>query len=173
MGKIFKQGDKIKFLNEQGSGEVIELLDKNIVRVLRSDGFEQNYKIEDLIVVNENDSYFAYGEVYAKEESMNSSKKSSKGTLQKNWKIDLHIENLLSNYHHMKNYDIVTYQINYCENIVRKAIKNNVYKLTIIHGKGSGVLREEVLYMLKKYDVETKDSFFEKHGGGATDVFFK
>ena len=73
----------------------------------------------------------------------------------------------------MKNYDIVTYQINYCENIVRKAIKNNVYKLTIIHGKGSGVLREEVLYMLKKYDVETKDSFFEKHGGGATDVFFK
>ena len=155
MDKIFKQGDKIKFLNEQGSGEVLEVLDENTIRVLRYDGFEQNYNLNELLAVNDNDSYFAYGEVYAKEELISSSKKSSIGTVQKNWQIDIHIENLLSNHRHMKNYDIVRCQINYCENVVRKAIKNNVRKLTIIHGKGAGVLREEVLYMLKKYDVET------------------
>ena len=53
-----------------------------------------------------------------------------------------------------------------------KAIKNNVRKLVVIHGKGEGVLKEEVRKLLKKFPVEVMDADYQIYGLGATEVRF-
>ena len=88
-------------------------------------------------------------------------------------KIDIHIENLLDNFYHMSNYEIVNYQLDKCENIIHKALKAKVHKLVIIHGKGQGVLRKEVHNLLYSFRLDFKDSDYMRYSGGATDVFFR
>jgi len=46
---IFSKGDKVKFLNEIGGGEVIEVIDDKMVMIETKDGFEMPYLISELI----------------------------------------------------------------------------------------------------------------------------
>ena len=56
----FRKGDKVKFLNDVGQGEIIRFQDKNIAIVLNEDGFEipvlmsELLKIEGDYVFNDN-----------------------------------------------------------------------------------------------------------------------
>ncbi len=55
-----KVGDKVKFLNDVGGGEVTEIIDYSTVRVLTDDGFEFPHLLSDLVIIeSENkDSFF-------------------------------------------------------------------------------------------------------------------
>ena len=79
---------------------------------------------------------------------------------------------MIDNHRNLSNYEIIQIQIRYCEFIIKKAIKNNVSKLVVIHGKGEGVLKEEVRQLLKKYPAETMDASYRIYGLGATEVHF-
>ena len=46
---IFSKGDKVKFLNEIGGGEVVELIDDKMVMIETKDGFQMPYLINELI----------------------------------------------------------------------------------------------------------------------------
>jgi hypothetical protein len=46
---IFSKGDKVKFLNEVGGGEVVEIIDDNMVMIETQDGFRMPYLISELI----------------------------------------------------------------------------------------------------------------------------
>ena len=46
---IFSKGDKVKFLNEIGGGEVIEVIDDKMVMIETKDGFEMPYLVSELI----------------------------------------------------------------------------------------------------------------------------
>lgn len=58
----FRKGDRVKFLNDVGQGEIVRFQDKNIVIVLNEDGFEipvlmsELLKIEGDYVFNDNDN---------------------------------------------------------------------------------------------------------------------
>ncbi|MCG8410526.1 MAG: DUF2027 domain-containing protein [Bacteroidales bacterium] len=47
----FKKGDKVKFLNDVGQGEIVRFQDKNIAVVLNDDGFEVPVLMNELLVV--------------------------------------------------------------------------------------------------------------------------
>ena len=64
-------------------------------------------------------------------------------------------------------------QLEKCENIIHKALKAKIHKLVIIHGKGQGVLRNEVHNLLYSFRLDFKDSDYMRYSGGATDVFFR
>ena len=169
-------GITVSFLNELGNGKVIKLLNNQQVLILREDGFEDVYRIKELIIVSaetHSEAAFKYIPINNKEESLikNISKRHKKnnGIV---WEIDLHIEHLVENHRNFSNYEIVQIQIRHCEFTIEKAIKNNVSKLIVIHGKGEGVLKEEVRQLLKKYQVEAKDADYRNYGFGATEVRF-
>ena len=176
MANKIKIGNIVSFLNEVGKGKVVEIINNQQALILREDGFEDVYSIKDLIVVSpetHTEAAFKYIPEHHKEEY--SSKKIFKSNNRNNgkvWEVDLHIEQLVDKYRNLSNYEIVQIQIRHCEFTIEKAMKNNVMKLIVIHGKGEGVLKEEVRQLLKKYSVEVKDADYRIYGFGATEVQF-
>jgi|GEM_PF-2349028 len=88
--------------------------------------------------------------------------------------VDLHIEELLKDFSGMNNAQIISYQIQYFQNEMDRAIVNKLHKITFIHGVGQGVLKSAIREELKKYDAVTfSEGPPEKFGYGATEVIFK
>lgn len=176
MANKIEVGNSVSFLNEVGKGKVVKMLNNHQALILRDDGFEDVYNLKELIattVETHTEAAFKHIPVHNKEES--SIKKTSKRHKKNNgivWEVDLHIEHLVDNHRNLSNYEIVQIQIRHCEFTIEKAIKNNVSRLVVIHGKGEGVLKEEVRQLLKKYPVEAKDADYRIYGLGATEARF-
>lgn len=170
-------GAEVTFKDEAGKGKVVKLLNSHQVIVLREDGFEEAYPIKDLIIISaETFSEAAFKHIPECTKEENSKKKRLSKRHKKNnglvWEVDLHIEHLVDSHRNLSNYEIVQIQIRHCQYTIEKAIKQNVHKLVIIHGKGEGVLKEEVRQLLKKYPVEAKDADYRIYGLGATEARF-
>lgn len=176
MDNNFRKGDRVKFLNSTEEGRVIKYISETEVLVETEHGFEEVHLEKDLLVFDsETDRVSAYRHIVKTEDSTSKKTKPPQKLNKKkgqHWEVDLHIETILAKYNHLTNYEIVQLQLKKCKNSIERAIQKNVYKLIIIHGKGSGVLREEVHQLLNNYSVEIRDSRYQDYGGGATEVFF-
>lgn len=89
--------------------------------------------------------------------------------------IDLHIENLTSNPDRLKNFEKLNLQLHTLDEALEHAIDLGQQSLVIIHGVGSGALKEEVHRRLKAnghVDFFIHD-WMPRYGWGATEVFFK
>ncbi len=103
------------------------------------------------------------------------SKLDLKASIEKQVKeIDLHIDELLENYHGMGKVEILDYQISVFRRELDKAIDNRLRKIIFIHGIGNGRLKLEVIKILKTYKkIEFQDASYQKYGFGATEVLIK
>lgn len=87
------------------------------------------------------------------------------------WEVDLHIEEIIDEYKHLTNGEIVDIQIRHARATIEKARKQKIQKVVFIHGKGKGTLRMELLHLLSGYTfLEYYDASFKTYGGGATEV---
>jgi hypothetical protein len=86
--------------------------------------------------------------------------------------IDLHINDLLDDIRGLSNGEILKIQLNKFEQIIQdyQAIKGQ--RIVFIHGVGNGVLKQEILKLLKtKYkNMYYQDASFKEYGYGATMV---
>lgn len=177
MANKIEVGVTVSFLNDVGKGKVVKILNNHQAMILRDDGFEDVYNLIELIVVSaETHTEAAFKHIPEHHKEEYSIKKTSKSHKKNNgivWEVDLHIEHLVDKHKSLSNYEIVQIQIRHCEFTIEKAIKNNVSRLIVIHGKGEGVLKEEVRKLLKKYPVEEMDADYRIYGlGGATEIRF-
>jgi hypothetical protein len=88
--------------------------------------------------------------------------------------IDLHMEKLTDDWQHMSNFEILTLQLKEFEKWYDLAVAHHLPNFTVIHGVGSGKLRDEIHEILKtknevKYFINQYDPRF---GYGATEIFF-
>lgn len=87
--------------------------------------------------------------------------------------IDLHIDKLAKDHKTMSNAEIMNMQMNTFEAYLKEAIMLNISPFYIVHGKGTGRLKDEIHYKLTEYiEVAEIDSgYHEGYGtGGATKV---
>ncbi len=86
--------------------------------------------------------------------------------------VDLHIHQLLDNLNGLTNADMLKYQLDKFNQIMQENAKQKGQKIVFIHGKGDGVLRNEILKQLKsKYPTHySQDASFKEYGFGATMV---
>jgi len=84
--------------------------------------------------------------------------------------IDLHIEKLNPNLVYSPAQGILQYQINALEKYLNQVEVQGVSYITIIHGKGAGILKKEVLHLLK-FRPKVKH-FIEVNDGGAVEVIY-
>jgi hypothetical protein len=89
--------------------------------------------------------------------------------------IDLHIEKLSSNWKSLSNFEILSLQLSTFEKYFNLAISHRQPKLIVVHGIGTGKLREEIHEILK-FKKEVKSFVNQYHhdfGYGATEIFFQ
>ncbi|KAF0235975.1 MAG: DNA mismatch repair [Prolixibacteraceae bacterium] len=89
--------------------------------------------------------------------------------------IDLHINELLDNSTGLSNSQILEIQKEKIESEMKLAVQTGVKKIVFIHGIGQGVLKQEVINLLKtkfkKYYFQ--DASFKEYGYGATLVILR
>ncbi len=94
----------------------------------------------------------------------------------KSQEIDLHIEQLVSDFERMSNLQKLEAQLLACEQAVLDAYHNQMPSVIIIHGIGAGKLKEEVHSLLKgmrKQVRQFENKYSQKYGFGATEVFLR
>lgn len=89
--------------------------------------------------------------------------------------VDLHIEKLTESWKHLSNFEILTLQLKAFEKYYQLAVIHYQPSITIIHGIGTGKLRESIHEILKlKKEVSTfVNQYHPNFGYGATEIYFK
>ena len=89
--------------------------------------------------------------------------------------VDLHIEKLTDNWKGLSNFEILTIQLKNFEKYYALAIAHRQPNLIVIHGIGTGKLRNEIHEILKtKKEVRTfANQYHQDFGFGATEIFFQ
>ena len=89
--------------------------------------------------------------------------------------VDLHIEKLSDNWKNMSNFEILTLQLHEFEKWYELALAHHLPELIIIHGIGTGKLKDEIHEILKtRKEVKTFINQYDaRFGYGATQIFFQ
>ena len=89
--------------------------------------------------------------------------------------VDLHIEKLTDNWRGLSNFEILTIQLSNFEKYYNLAVAHRQPNLIVIHGVGTGKLRNEIHEILKlKKEVKSfANQYHENFGFGATEIFFQ
>lgn len=89
--------------------------------------------------------------------------------------IDLHIEKLTDNWQQLSNLQILSIQLKTFEKYYELAVSHLQPSLIVIHGVGSGRLRDEIHELLKhRHEVKTFINQYDpRFGYGATEIFFE
>ncbi len=88
--------------------------------------------------------------------------------------VDLHIEKLSDDWKHLSNFEILTIQLKTFEKYFYLATVHCQPNLIVIHGVGSGKLKDEIHEILKtKTEVKTfVNQYHPNFGYGATEIYF-
>jgi len=89
--------------------------------------------------------------------------------------VDLHIEKLTDNWEGLSNFEILTIQLRNFEKYYQLAVAHRQPNLVVIHGIGTGKLRNEIHEILKtKKEVRTfANQYHHDFGFGATEIFLQ
>lgn len=89
--------------------------------------------------------------------------------------VDLHIEKLTDDWQHLSNFEILTLQLKEFEKWYDLAIAHHLPGFIVVHGVGSGKLRDEIHEILKtKKEVKNfVNQYHPSFGYGATEIFFQ
>jgi hypothetical protein len=89
--------------------------------------------------------------------------------------VDLHIEKLTDNWKHLSNFEILTLQLKTFEKYYELAVAHHQPSFTVVHGLGSGKLRDEIhdILRLKKEVKSFVNQYHSRYGYGATEIYFQ
>lgn len=174
----FKIGDRVEAIDDVVSGVVRKIVSDRIT-VESDEGFELIYAPSELILVSGTKeikvSHFDIARIKGEKETIK--KQSFKYNAKKEayvpvMEVDLHINQLLTSTKGMTNYEMLNLQLETAKRQLEFAIKKKIQKVVFIHGVGEGVLKEELFYLLNRYDnLKYYDANYQKYGLGATEVY--
>lgn len=149
-------GDKVKHMRSNEGGTIIEVMDKDRVVV---EFFEENK----IMKSNEVNAFTllstqSYQKIsFYTQKKRKSSKEITKVDIVSNT-IDLHAEVLFPNYRTMSSENIAIQQISRLAHYLDQVLDSDLFEIEIIHGKGSGSLRSQVVDLLEnKYNLFNLD----------------
>jgi hypothetical protein len=89
--------------------------------------------------------------------------------------LDLHIEKLTEKWSSLDNFEILTLQLQTFEKYFDLALAHHLPSMVVIHGVGSGKLRDEIHELLRaKRRVKSfVNRYHPRYGYGATEIFFQ
>ena len=167
----FKIGDKVSFLNEKGSGVIVNILSNFRVLVENQDGFEISVPTNELVSRTEKSAYTVDPKMIREKDEHEVSPPALEPD--EIWEVDLHLDEILETGREMTDHEKLTAQIKYFHKCMSAAIAYRIRKIIFIHGVGKGTLKSEISRALKSYErTRHFDAPFKKYGYGATLVEF-
>tara|TARA_B100000767_G_scaffold193674_1_gene180791 strand:+ start:171 stop:746 length:576 start_codon:yes stop_codon:yes gene_type:complete len=183
----FKIGDKVRFLNSDGHGIIIKILDSQRVELENNFGFQEEYKISEIVPERNQEDYETENLAFDNEvkSKINAEKTNKKNfDLKRKFRhlekygskervvLDLHIENLIDSHQGLSNSAILKIQMTNFKDFLKKSIYKKQRKIVVIHGVGEGVLRHEIRKELDIYHpyFEYFDASYDEFGYGATEI---
>lgn len=177
-----KPGDKVIVLDHDFKGVVLSVSGQSVT-IRTTDGFDMEYFQHELVIVNGTsvlDSFDATVNL-ASAKKQKADFSAPKKSIVKRVKgeipppeIDLHIEKLVKNSNRMPAHEKLEKQLSVAEFHINLSIQKRMPKLILIHGVGEGILREELEYLLRRFDgVSFRDASYQKFGSGAMEVSFR
>lgn len=174
-------GDKVAVLDDVLKGTVVQI-EGTAITVETEEGFPMVYREKELVLIGKDQADLSKFSDISNEDLMHKSadsklkkkslfKSDQPGKNQPIMEVDLHIHQLTSSTRGMDNYDMLNVQITTAKQKLEYAIRNRIPKVVFIHGKGEGVLKNELEFLLKKYPVDFYEASFQKYGLGATEVY--
>ena len=177
-------GHKVKFINEDLTGEIISIVSDQKVKVSCSDGFDHTVDISEIIVVGE-DNQLNYSVNETKLSAKISSNLNDVGSAKflnrytntnkyqtgRIIEVDLHLEQLVEFPGKLDDWQKLQTQIQHVKNCLGAATAKRIKRLVFIHGVGTGVLKTELHNYLARFEnLDFKEGDFMEYGTGATEV---
>ncbi|MEQ8909882.1 MAG: Smr/MutS family protein [Vicingaceae bacterium] len=170
-------GNSVKVIDEELEGKVTKVED-NWVYFSCEDGFEYKYLKEQLIYFDEQSQ--SHHQTNAVEFFKSSNRETPQGleyssrvVLQgKKPVVDLHLETLLEESEQIPKNTALLFQLNHVKEVIQKASTARIRQIVIVHGRGSGTLRDALRRMLDDQfpHIEYFDANYQKFGFGATEI---
>lgn len=158
--QLIKLGDIVSVLDEGIKGQVIEI-NKNLITLEESNGFKSNFHMDSLIVY---DSLLSKDNTsIPKANTLEKFKKTPK--IVKSSIVDLHNTNP-----YLAKNKILENQLKIFKDELNFALKNKQTEIIFIHGKGEGILKNEIENILKKEKIPYKKAPHRTFGQGAIQV---
>jgi hypothetical protein len=91
------------------------------------------------------------------------------------YEVDLHIEKLTDNWKSLNNFEKLTFQLKTLEKYLDLAIAHHQHAMIVIHGVGTGKLRDEIHEILRlRREVKSfVNQYHPAYGYGATEIYFQ
>ncbi len=162
-------GDKISVIDDDLEG-IVTKVDDNTVHFETAEGFILQYDTHKVVVIGEllQKNLEKKQPIQKDKQKVTPRKKSVKTPV-----FDLHIEKIQPKHQHLSAGHKLQIQLDEAQRIIHQ-YKNKHYKeLVLIHGHGKGVLRTEIIKLLKKNNLSYADADYMKYGAGALLVILK
>jgi len=176
----FNLGDYVMAIDDDIEGRIVRL-DEDTYVLLSKDGFEVNYRENELVLDKSKKDQLDFTDNFSTLASQNTEfkKRPKQPSIKKKEKqvppmeVDLHIHKLVKNQKGMTNYDMLTIQLDTAKRQLEFAMNKRIPRIVFIHGVGQGVLRAELEYMFRQYDnIRYQDGDYKKYGVGAIEIYF-
>ncbi len=166
--KMIQPGSKFRFLHQKGGGTVYSQLANGKYHVELEEGFFVDVYANEIVEIKID--FSEINSVKNKDSIITNSNVIKNKKSKKNEPIlDLHLNQSLQNINHLE------MQLSYLKQWLLDCVANKYPFATIIHGDGNGILKKEVVLVLKKNknikEILPGDAF--KYGTGATKIIFK
>jgi hypothetical protein len=174
----FHLNERVSFLNEKGYA-IIKSISNSKITIEDEYGFERDVQAIDLVkIVYENfdtelpDEKIIGDSEIRKKSKIQSKKKKQKQSLSNTfWEIDLHLENLPHEILNSSSLHYIEMQMKALRYFIEKVKKNQVKSFVVIHGVGDGILKDEVIAYLSRYEsFQISNANPSTYGRGATQV---
>jgi dsDNA-specific endonuclease/ATPase MutS2 len=172
----FETGQRVGYLYEKGYG-VINSIDGQFAMVEDEDGFERKLQLNELVTIHseqyDKNLNIEKNEVEQEVNYRILQEKTGQRKPLTVWEVDLHIEEILESHQGLSNTEIMLKQMSEFRSMFKKAKREGIHKLIVIHGVGEGVLKNEIrTYLAQQDQIEVYDADFSEYGKGATTVEF-
>ena len=177
-----RKGDKIRFLDAVGGGVIVQYdANKQLVWVETDDGFdvgpipankcvpaETADKYQRIRVATSLQQRKETATIHATPQTAPAKRPKKQ---RDEWLIDLHLEALPTSGNGMTDGEKHQYQLRFFRMQMQQHLRHHGRRIVVIHGKGNGVLRNEIRQILKRdfgTQVEVHDADFSRYEEGAT-----
>ena len=173
---MIAKGDTVRLIDEPGQGNVIEVNGSNAL--ISIDGMEMKYPISELVKVEldqlvkpASNEIVNRADAKLKGIAARNHLRKSPPILESTYELDLHMHQLLDQFEHMSNKQMLDYQLSCAKSFIAEARENHYKNVILIHGVGEGILKAAIRDWLDtQQKVSYQDAPHRTYGYGATEV---